>query len=507
MATSHLKENLDRIKSEGFFEHLEIIRGIERESLRVTKNNKISNLDHPTALGSALCSDEITTDFAEALMELVTPTFDSRKGLYNYLYALHHFVNTKIGDEVLWNFSMPCAFESNAEIRLAEYGKSNQGRIKNIYRRGLKERYGSIMQCVSGIHYNFSLSETSIEKLLLALPSKKDPNEMYLGAIRNIKRMAPFLLVYFGASPICHNSYLLGRSHNLMPKGNDLYLPNATTLRMSKIGYQSPVQEELNISYNDLESFINALIYGITTPHPLFTKIGLLDKHGYPAQISDGILQIENELYDIVRPKRKGNKLDRPVELLKNQGIGYLEIRGIDINPFDPAGISESQIALLDAFLLLCLIKTSDKSSEKELRENIHNQELVVGFGRDPKLKISVSGKEALLTDHLAALKDELLMIADYVNDDDLKNAVQDHFENQFISERVLDMVSKGSFIDAAFEHSNAIKNSFKGEYIDQNNFEKNALGSLNIFKDLDENDETDIQEFVKLYNDKIKEM
>ena len=215
MATSHLKENLDRIKSEGFFEHLEIIRGIERESLRVTKNNKISNLDHPTALGAALCSDEITTDFAEALMELVTPTFDSRKGLYNYLYALHHFVNTKIGDEVLWNFSMPCAFESNAEIRLAEYGKSNQGRIKNIYRRGLKERYGSIMQCVSGIHYNFSLSNASIEKLLLALPSKKDPNEMYLGAIRNIKRMAPFLLVYFGASPICHNSYLLeiGRAH------------------------------------------------------------------------------------------------------------------------------------------------------------------------------------------------------------------------------------------------------------------------------------------------------
>ncbi|NCX77829.1 MAG: hypothetical protein EBW94_04285 [Proteobacteria bacterium] len=239
----------------------------------------------------------------------------------------------------------------------------------------------------------------------------------------------------------------------------------------------------------------------------MFTKIGLLDKHGYPAQISDGILQIENELYDIVRPKRKGNKLDRPVELLKNQGIGYLEIRGIDINPFDPAGISESQIALLDAFLLLCLIKTSNKSNEKELHENIHNQELVVGFGRDPKLKISVSGKEALLTDHLAALKDELLMIADYVNDDDLKNAVQDHFENQLISERVLDMVSKGSFIDAAFEHSNAIKNSFKGEYIDQNNFEKNALNSLNIFKDLDENDETDIQEFVKLYNDKIKEM
>ena len=68
-------------------------------------------------------------------------------------------------------------------------------------------------------------------------------------------------------------------------------------------------------------------------------------------------------------------------------------------------------------------------------------------------------------------------------------------------------MVSKGSFIDVAFEHSNAIKNSFKGEYIDQNNFEKNALSSLNIFKDLDENDETDIQEFVKLYNDKIKEM
>ncbi|MEK9649655.1 MAG: glutamate--cysteine ligase [Gammaproteobacteria bacterium] len=507
MAISHLKENLERIGSEGFFDDLKISRGIERESLRIGTDKKISNKSHPASLGSSLCSDEITTDFAEALLELVTPTFDSRNELYKYLYDLHHFVNTKIGDEVLWNFSMPCAFASANEIRLAEYGTSNQGKIKNIYRRGLKERYGSIMQCVSGIHYNFSLSQLSLERLLTALPSKQDKNELYLGAIRNIKRMAPFLLAFFGASPVCHNSYLFGRSHNLMPKGDDLYLPNATSLRMSKIGYQSPVQEELHISYNDLNSFIDALVYGITTPHPLFTKIGLLDKDGYPQQISDGILQIENELYDIVRPKRKGNKLDRPVELLKNKGISYLEIRGIDINPFDPAGISESQIALLDAFLLLCLIKESEKTSNKELQENIHNQELVVGFGRDPNLKISSRGQSVLLKDQFAMLKDELLMVSDYVKDNDLANAVQNHFENPFISERVLEIATNREFTDVAYEHSIKIKDSFQKDYEDKNGFEKRAAKSIDIFKVLGAGDETDIKEFVNLYNDKIKEM
>lgn len=507
MATSHLKNNLERIKSEGFFEDLKITRGIERETLRVTKDNKISNANHPLALGSPLCSDEITTDFSEALLELVTPTFESRDKLYDRLLALHHFVNTKIGNEVLWNFSMPCAFENESEIRLAEYGTSNQGRIKNIYRRGLKERYGAIMQCVSGIHYNFSLSQHSKEIFLSAHPSIIDQNEMYLGAIRNLKRMAPFLLVYFGASPICDGSYLMGRSHNLMPRGNDLYLPKATTLRMSKIGYQSPVQEELGISYNDLDSFVEALVRGITTPHPLFTKIGLEDSSGYPCQISDGILQIENELYDIVRPKRKGNKLDRPVELLRNESVGYLEIRGIDINPFDPAGIAKSQMALLDVFLLLCLVKDSDKSNKTELLNNIHNQELVVGFGRDPSLKISIGDKNIYLSEYFKALKDELLLVADYLKDAEINEAINYYFAGEHLSERVLDLVEGKEFKDAGYEHSVNIKALFTKEFQDVYGFEKKAADSLEAFKKLNSNEATDIREFVKLYNNKIKEM
>ena len=276
---------------------------------------------------------------------------------------------------------------------------------------------------------------------------------------------------------------------------------------MSKIGYQSPVQEELNISYNDLDSFIKALVRGITTPHPLFTKIGLKDSSGYPCQISDGILQIENELYDIVRPKRKGNKLDRPVELLSKQGIGYIEIRGIDVNPFDPAGISKSQMALLDVFLLLCLVKESDKSNKNELLTNIHNQELVVGFGRDPGLKISIGEKNIYLSEYFKALKDELLLVADYTKDAEINEAINYYFAGEHLSAKVLDLVEGKEFKDVGYEHSVKIKSSFSKEFQDIYGFEKKSADSLEAFNKLNSNEATDIREFVKLYNDKIKEM
>jgi glutamate--cysteine ligase len=51
------------------------LKGVERESLRVTPAGEIAHTPHPVALGSALASDHITTDFSEALIELVTPAF------------------------------------------------------------------------------------------------------------------------------------------------------------------------------------------------------------------------------------------------------------------------------------------------------------------------------------------------------------------------------------------------------------------------------------------------
>ena len=163
--------------------------------------------------------------------------------------------------------------------------------------------------------------------------------------------------------PIAHESYLLNRKHSLNRHGhNDLFLPNATSLRMSDVGYQSSVQNALKISYNNLDGFINAIIKGIKTPVKDFKDAGLLDENGTPQQISTGILQIENELYDIVRPKRSGPSGSRPATLLKDEGIEYLELRGVDINPFIPEGIDEDKIKLLDIYIIHSLISESPEA-------------------------------------------------------------------------------------------------------------------------------------------------
>ena len=300
MTADAFKRSLLDHQGKGFFKNLKILRGIERESLRVSEKGKISQKNHPVNLGSPLTSKDITTDFAEALVELVTPTFESTEELFKHLNLLHKFLYSEMEGEILWNFSMPCAFENEQEIRIAEYGETNSGMLKHIYRKGLRLRYGSIMQCVSGIHYNFSLSKESWHSLN-DNPDQDFINNKYLGTIRNIKRNFWFLLERLGASPIAHESYLLNRTHSLSKHHeSDLFLPYATSLRMSDVGYQSSIQNDLKISYNNLDEFINAMIKGIKTSVQDFQNIGLLDEDGIPQQISTGILQIENELYKII---------------------------------------------------------------------------------------------------------------------------------------------------------------------------------------------------------------
>jgi len=68
--------SLKDLRESGALDDLKSIkRGIEKESLRVDSQGSISKKKHPDKLGSALTNSFITTDFSEALLELVTPTF------------------------------------------------------------------------------------------------------------------------------------------------------------------------------------------------------------------------------------------------------------------------------------------------------------------------------------------------------------------------------------------------------------------------------------------------
>jgi len=510
MTSDAFKRSLRTHQEKGFFKNLKILRGIERESLRVTQEGKISQNSHPKNLGSPLTSEDITTDFAEALVELVTPTFESAEELFAHLSLLHKFLYSEMEEEILWNFSMPCAFQSEQEIKIAEYGKTNSGMLKHIYRKGLRLRYGSIMQCVSGIHFNFSLSEDSWDTLTNS-PDQSFINQKYLGAIRNIKRNFWFLLERLGASPIAHESYLLNREHSLTKHGsNDLFLPWATSLRMSDVGYQSSMQNALKINYNNLDEFIDAIIKGINTPVKNFEEIGLLDEQGVPQQISTGILQIENELYDTVRPKRSGPSGSRPATLLKNEGIEYLELRGIDINPFIPEGIDENKIKLLDIFIIHSLISESPQVSDKEIEEIRANQKTMVENGRSENIKLQQNGVSTPLQELKKILYDELEQVATAMDEycPGYSNALSAEMgENLLPSEKIINEMNSQnlSFQEYGLAQSKKIaakQHSHAGD--DFSKFSLNAKKSLKDFENLNKNAGMDINKYVELYNSKI---
>jgi glutamate--cysteine ligase len=185
-------------------------------------------------------------------------------------------------------------------------------------------RYGKTMQCVSGIHYNFSISDKSLK--YLGYSSQNEKNKAYLNLIRNFKRLFWFVLIEFGNSPVVDKSFVAGRANDLdILNESDLFKPYATSLRMSDIGYQSKAQKNLNFKYNDLDAFLSELKNAIINPYTDFEKLGLKDNDNKFHQISNGILQIENELYDCIRPKRAGKSGQRPYQLLKEQGIQYVE--------------------------------------------------------------------------------------------------------------------------------------------------------------------------------------
>jgi glutamate--cysteine ligase len=368
-------------------------RGIEKESLRVDRNGKLACTPHPPGLGSPLTHPFITTDFSESQLELITGVHTGIAACLNELTAIHQIVYRHIADEVLWCASMPCALPAEEAIPIGRYGHSNIGRAKTVYRVGLSHRYGRRMQTISGIHYNFSVPQAALSALGM------EANDAYFALIRNFRRHSWLLLYLLGASPAVCASFVEGRAHDLEPLGaGTLYKPYATSLRMGGLGYQSEAQAALAVSYNSLDVYTEALEAALTTPYPAYEAIGVRSGDEY-RQLTTSLLQIENEFYGTIRPKRRIRRGERPLHALRERGVEYVEVRLIDLDPFSPVGISADAMRFLDVFLLHCLLEESPPDGEEELRQISGNQRLVSGRGREPGLVLSRRGAAARLAE------------------------------------------------------------------------------------------------------------
>jgi glutamate--cysteine ligase len=351
-------------------------RGIEKESLRVRPDGALATTPHPARLGSALTHPLVTTDFSESQLELITGVHPGPEACLNELTEIHQAVYRAIGDELLWAASMPCRLPADDAIPIGYYGTSNVGRTKSVYRMGLSHRYGRRMQTISGIHYNFSLP-------------KHLSNGAYFGLIRNFRRESWLLLYLFGASPAVCSTFVAGREHQLERlSGDTLYLPYATSLRMGKLGYQSDAQSKLLVSYNNLDSYAASLHEAMTKPYPAYAAVGIRDGDNY-RQLADSLLQIENEFYGTIRPKRRIRPGERPLHALRERGVEYVEVRLMDLDPFCAVGIDAQTMRILDVFLLHCLLQDSPPDTPQELATILRNKQLVASRGREPGLRLA----------------------------------------------------------------------------------------------------------------------
>ena len=400
-----------------------LVRGIEKESLRVTPAGTLAKTPHPAALGSALTHPQITTDFSEALLEFITPPSSDADEVLDTLDNIHRFTYRQIDDELLWANSMPCQLSGDSDIPVGRYGSSNIGQMKTIYRTGLGYRYGRLMQTIAGIHYNFSAPDALWE--LLRQQERPDQclqgfkTDNYFALIRNFRRHFWLLLYLFGASPAVCRSFVRGRQHQLEPFGSDdhsLHSPNATSLRMGDLGYQSTAQEQLVVCYNDLRNYVSTLREALIKPYPAYETVGLKDEMGRYRQLSTHLLQIENEFYSTIRPKRTTRSGETPLSALWERGVEYIEVRCLDLNPYHPLGIDRQQVDFLDIFLLTCLLSSSPDTDDREYHNINKNQRRAVYEGRNPALTLRDGDDERPMRDWAKALFAEMGPVAELMD-------------------------------------------------------------------------------------------
>ena len=372
-----------------------IRHGVERETLRINPDGGLAQSPHQKALGAALTHEFITTDFSESLLEFITPPEVSVQKTIGQLNDVHKFAVSNIGEERLWPMSMPCFIENQDAIPIANYGTSNVGKMKTLYRVGLKNRYGSMMQAISGVHFNFSLPDEFWQQWLDKTSGEKADKDAisaaYFALIRNYRRFCWLIPYLYGSSPAICGSFIKGKETNLPFKKlgrGTYYLPYATSLRMSDLGYTNSAQSGLNICYNQVESYIASLRAAINQPSSVYQKYAG-KKESELQQLNANVLQIENELYSPIRPKQPTQSLEKPSEALDKRGVSYIEVRALDVNPFSAIGIEENQFYFLDVFLMYCVTMPSELMDAQQYDETEINLSAVVDHGRDPELMLS----------------------------------------------------------------------------------------------------------------------
>ncbi|MGL5648687.1 MAG: bifunctional glutamate--cysteine ligase GshA/glutathione synthetase GshB [Clostridium sp.] len=336
--------------------------GLEKENIRVDKNGEISLKGHPKIFEED--NPFIKRDFAESQMEMVTPVCESIDLAYSFMENLNNIVNLELKDEYLWPQSNPPKLPSEDKIKVADL----KDKKAKIYRENLVKKYGKKRQLVSGVHYNFSFKDEFIEELYnleeIDIDLREFKNKLYFKIGRNFLKYKWFLNYLTGASPVFHSSYV----KKCTEKGEalnkeDYYFKGVGSLRNSRCGYRN--EEDFYVSYNSLGEYI----------------------HDVKNLINDKCIQEAKEYYSAIRFKSKeeGDMLEN----LEKNGVRYIEIRLLDLDPTTKFGISKNSLYLIHLYVLFCLFKEDEKYTVEVHKECIENDNRAIKNSKESTLIIN----------------------------------------------------------------------------------------------------------------------
>lgn len=496
--------------------------GVEKESLRVSPDGGLSQFAHPESLGSALTNPYITTDYSESLLEFITPPYEHIESVLDFLRDSQAYVYQKLEqNEILWATSMPCVVAGESSIPIANYGSSNAGQMKSIYRLGLGHRYGRAMQVIAGVHFNYSLPENfwPIYKEMLGeeeLNLTDFKSEQYFSLIRNLQRYGWLIPYLFGASPAVCKSFLGGAETSLKDfDKNTYYEPYATSLRMGDIGYQNNIENESGVKacYRNLDAYVKTLQCAIETPHPEYESIGVKINGKYQ-QLNANLLQIENEYYSTVRPKQILQGNEKPINALKKRGVRYVELRSLDVNAFDPLGINETQLRFIEIFMLFCLLADSEQICFSEREEIDYNEILVAHHGREPGLELIENTSKIKLKDWANEILNGMQSVSELLDANKEGEPYRKSLQHQAEKVEYPDLTPSARMLDEmrdkkeAFYHFAKRMSQQHNQYFTelklskerQEFFDKEAKDSLQRQQQIESSDELSLDEYLQEY-------
>lgn len=276
--------------------------GLERETLRVTKSGRMSQIPHPFE------NKQLSRDFCENQLEIITSVCDSIEEAENQLFALSSEAEQKLKEmnEYLWLYSNPPYIENESEIQIAQY--SGNEKAKRDYRILLERRYGKKLMLYSGVHFNISFL-TNLEK--------SESDRLYMKLLKYSMKYSWLIVLLTSASPVCDKSLV-------SDKESGSYFSGFSSMRNSKCGYWNKFTPVLD--YSSVQEYCTSI----------------------QSYIDNGKLFSAGELYLPVRVKPIE---DNSLKNLSENGIDHIELRMFDINPLTKTGTETKDLKF--AYLLL----------------------------------------------------------------------------------------------------------------------------------------------------------